>query len=71
MVWLINDLKVPRLQELILFSDSTATIHIATNHVFHERTKHIENDCHFILKRLDQGILKILHVLQMTKLLIL
>ena len=51
MIWLIklmNDLKVPRTQTPILFSDSTAAIYIATNPVFHERTKHIENDCHFV-----------------------
>ena len=65
MIWLIklmNDLKVPRIQTPILFSDSTAAIYIATNPVFHERTKHIENDCHFVRQWLDRKVLKSLHV---------
>lgn len=65
LVWLIKliqDFKVPLLQPPIMFSDSTAAIYIATNLVFHERTKHIENDCHSVRERLDRGILKTLHV---------
>ena len=65
MIWLIkllNDLKIPRTQTPTLFSDSTTAIYIATNPFFHERTKHIENDCHFVRQWLDRKVLKYLHV---------
>ncbi|KAL0559351.1 hypothetical protein IC582_003960 [Cucumis melo] len=46
--WLLADMGVPQQGPTLLHCDNRSVIQIAHNDVFHERTKHIENDCHFI-----------------------
>ena len=55
MMWLcilLRELRVPSSSMPILFSDSTDAIYIATNPVFHERTKHVEFDCHTVREKI-------------------
>jgi hypothetical protein len=45
-----------------LHADNTNVIQIAANHVYHERTKHIEVDCHSIREALDTRVISFPHV---------
>ena len=60
--WLFKDLGVSTSSSTSLYYDNQSTIHIAYNDVFHERTKHIEIDCHFIRYHLVHGALKLISV---------
>ncbi|KAK9059484.1 hypothetical protein SSX86_020186 [Deinandra increscens subsp. villosa] len=54
MIWvrrLLKELGVISDGLMRLYCDNQSAIHIAKNQVFHERTKHIEVDCHLIRDR--------------------
>ena len=64
-IWLhnlLNTLQVPCTHPTPLYCDNQAAIHLAANHVFHERTKHIEVDCHFIRDHIQSGTITTAHV---------
>lgn len=57
LIWLIGVFKELGAEVellVLLHCDSKATLQIATNLVYHERTKHIEIDCHFIKEKVRE-----------------
>ena len=59
--WLIGlykemgiNIEVP----ICLYCDSKAAIQNAANPIFHERSKHIDIDCHFVRDKIIQGVIK-------------
>ena len=57
---LLQDLHVKHDRPVLLYYDNQAALHIASNLVFHERSKHIEVDFHVVRNRIIDGTLKTL-----------
>ncbi|CAM8937760.1 unnamed protein product [Rhodiola kirilowii] len=57
LVRLLEDLQVHVPTPVLLHCDNNAVMHIAKNLVFHERTKHVELDCHVVQQHLTSGLI--------------
>ncbi|GJV24560.1 hypothetical protein Tco_1377255, partial [Tanacetum coccineum] len=63
--WILKILKDLQCNDLLpvdLFCDSNSAIKIAANPVFHERTKHLEIDLHFVREKILNGVVKTVKV---------
>uniref|UniRef100_A0A803QIK9 Copia protein n=1 Tax=Cannabis sativa TaxID=3483 RepID=A0A803QIK9_CANSA len=59
---ILKDFNVHITLPSTLYCDNNAAIHISENPVYHERTKHVEIDCHTAREKVSQGILRMSHV---------
>lgn len=59
---LLKDFDINHSSPAIMYCDNKAAVHISENPVFHERTKHVDIDCHIVRERLQSGQLKLLHI---------
>ena len=61
LIWLkhlLKEIQFGDTMQMTLVCDNQAALHIASNPVFHERTKHIEMDCHFIREKIQSRDIK-------------
>ncbi|WZY72232.1 hypothetical protein YC2023_004472 [Brassica napus] len=60
LVWIkgiLKHLEIDQATPMTMHCDNQAAIHIASNSVFHERTKHIEVDCHKVRQMIVLGVI--------------
>ncbi|GKV26670.1 hypothetical protein SLEP1_g35928 [Rubroshorea leprosula] len=60
--WLLEDIGIPQPSSTDLYCDNQSAMQIAHNDVFHERTKYIEVDCHFIRHHVAQGTVHLVFI---------
>ncbi|XP_016177623.1 uncharacterized protein LOC107619899 [Arachis ipaensis] len=60
--YVLKDLGAFLSKPVNLYCDSKSAIYLATNSVFHERTKHIEADCHIVRDKLQEGLIHLLPI---------
>ena len=51
----LKELRFGKDEQMKLIYDNQVTLHISSNLVFHERTKHMKVDCHFIREKIASG----------------
>lgn len=60
--FVLRDLGVSQSKSALLRCDNLSAVHLSANHVFHNRSKHIETDYHYVRERVALGVLEIQHV---------
>lgn len=60
---LVNELHISLPSPPVVYCDNLTTVQLASNHVLHARTKHVEIDHYFVRKKSSKGTLKVYHVL--------
>ena len=61
-LYLLKDLHISHEKPVLMYCDNQAALHISANLVFHERSKHIEVDCHIVRNKVLDGTIKTFYV---------
>ncbi|CAJ2632157.1 unnamed protein product [Trifolium pratense] len=59
LMYLFKDLHISFSSPASVFCDNKSAIYLAHNPTLHERTKHIEIDCHIIREKIQSGLLRL------------
>ncbi|KAJ8761663.1 hypothetical protein K2173_004439 [Erythroxylum novogranatense] len=62
LTYILRDLHIPVSTPIPFYCDNMTAIHISTNPVFHERTKHLEIDCHLVRNAVNEGFITTTHI---------
>ncbi|KNA05274.1 hypothetical protein SOVF_192000, partial [Spinacia oleracea] len=65
LVWiqgLLEDLQVNIPLPVNLYCDNMSAEHLAKNPVFHDKTKHLKRDMHYLREQVDSGFINTVHV---------
>ncbi|XP_004515732.1 uncharacterized protein [Cicer arietinum] len=62
LLFLLCDLHIIHPKPVVIYCDNKSALHIASNPIFHEQTKHIEMDCHVVRDKIQAGILHLMPI---------
>ena len=60
--YLLQDFHIQPSATATLYCDNKSAKHIAHNQSFHERTKHIDLDCHVVREKIQANLLHLLPI---------
>lgn len=60
--YLFNDFNISFSQPATVYCDSKSVIYLAHNPAFHERSKHIELDCHVVREKINSRLIHLLPI---------
>lgn len=61
--YILRDFKIEVPQPISLYCDNLSTIRMVENPVHHERTKHVDIDCHFVRDHYSKGFFIPIHIM--------
>jgi len=60
--YLLRDLQIKHTQTAVMYCDNKSARHIAHNQSFHERTKHLDIDCHVVREMVQSNLFLLLPI---------